>query len=79
MKRSHLQPCRAGISIIEVMFAIGIAIIGLLGVVALLPLAASNVSRGVTMDRMARLGENALNTIQVRGYTSPAMWLAYFP
>jgi len=79
VKRSHLQPCRAGISIIEVMFAIGIAIIGLLGVVALLPLAASNVSRGVTMDRMARLGENALNTIHVRGYTSPAMWLAYFP
>ena len=44
---------RAGVTLIELMFACGIVLVGLLGVAALIPLAGFEIDRGLTADRMS--------------------------
>src|SRR5688572_8307810 len=50
---------RRGISLMEVLFSIGVISVGLLGVVAVMPVALDQVGRGHASDRVARLGQNA--------------------
>ena len=61
----HRHP--QGITLIEVMFASGIALFGLLVVVALIPLAGNEVRGGLQTDRMASLGRNAVREFDIRG------------
>ena len=60
---------RHGVSLMEVLFSIGVVSIGLLGVVALLPLAANQVRKGEEAEQGAAVGMNALNEIEMRGMT----------
>ena len=50
------RPARAGISLLEVMFSIGVVMIGLLGIAALLPVAGMQARKGAVADAAARLG-----------------------
>ncbi len=63
-----------GITLIEVMFASGIALFGLLVVVALIPLAGNEVRVGLQTDRMASLGRNAVKEFDIRGMRDPNQW-----
>lgn len=65
---------RRGVSLLEVLFSIGVVSIGLLGVVALLPLAANQVRKGVQADDAAMVGLNALNRIELQGMSDPSSW-----
>lgn len=58
---------RRGISLIEVLFSIGIVGIGLLGVLLLVPLAMRQVGQGNEFDRTSRMGLNALSEFEIRG------------
>lgn len=70
---------RAGVSLIEVTFAIGIVVVGLLGVIALLPLAAHQARQSDITDRAAVLGLSAVEEFDMRGYRRPDMWLVWSP
>ncbi|HIA19090.1 MAG TPA: hypothetical protein EYN70_06670, partial [Planctomycetaceae bacterium] len=68
----HRHP--KGITLIEVMFASGIALFGLLVVVALIPLAGNELRVGLQTDRMAALGRNAVKEFDIRGMRDPSQW-----
>ncbi|MDP6442476.1 MAG: hypothetical protein QGG36_24785 [Pirellulaceae bacterium] len=65
---------RAGITVIEVIFAIGIVTIGLLGVIALLPLAARQIQKGLTTDRAAMIGVSAVDQFDMAGLRRQTLW-----
>ncbi len=65
---------RSGVSLLEVMFAIGVVGVGLLGVIAVLPLALNQVGRGNMADRSSRVGMNAVAEFDLRGMRAPSTW-----
>jgi hypothetical protein len=66
---------RHGVSLIEVMFAIGVIVIGVLGVMAVIPVAMHQVGEGNVADFSTRAGQNAMSTFESRGMNDPALWL----
>lgn len=63
---------RRGITLIEVLIAIGIFAIGLTSVAALLPAGGSQARKAIISDRSANLAENALADAVTIGLTRPA-------
>ena len=61
------------------MISIGIAMVGLLGALALMPVAGSLARKGLNADRMARVGINAIEEFDIRGYRNPALWVRRVP
>lgn len=68
------RPTRAGVSIIEVVFAILITSIGLLGAIALFPVALAQARKGLQYDAAAAAGLSAVHTFDVYGMRQPARW-----
>jgi len=66
---------RRGFSLLEVMISIGVASIGLLGVLSIVPLAIEQVSRGLLKDRKTVAGKNWVSTFRTRGMANPDNWL----
>ncbi len=73
------RPTRTGISLLEVVFSIGVVLIGLVGIAALLPLAGVQARKGLIADRAAQLGKCAVHDFYVRGMTQPRDWRWYHP
>ena len=65
---------RSGISLLEVMFSIGVVMIGLVGIAALLPVAGMQAKKGAVADAAARLGADAVRDFHVRGMANPRNW-----
>jgi hypothetical protein len=63
------------VSLIEVTFAIGVVAVGLLGVMALVPLGLHEVGRGNAVDRSSRLAMNAMEELRARGFANPGSWV----
>lgn len=68
-QRSLGSASRRGVSLLEVLFAIGVISVGLLGVATLIPLAATQVRRGSDLEQAAKIGMNGLNLIELGGMT----------
>lgn len=66
---------RGGLTIIEVLMAIGVAIIGLFGVWALIPIAGQKAQRALLEDDKAMLGRSAFREFEVRGARQSDTWL----
>ena len=64
--------CRAGLTLLEVLVACGILVIGLAGVAALLPAAASVLADASRIDRVANLATNAVADLRFQGMLSAA-------
>ena len=75
--QKKLHRHRRGITLVEVMFSAGIALFGLLVVVALVPLAGNEVRVGLQTDRMASLGRNAVKEFDIRGMRNPNNWCRF--
>jgi hypothetical protein len=73
-RRSSLCSGRAGVSLVEVMFSIGVAMIGLVGIAALLPVAGAQANKGALADAAARLGADAIREFHVRSMGNPSTW-----
>lgn len=58
---------RPGTSLLEVMFAMGVSVIGLLGVAAMIPVAAHRMGRGIQADQVAAYGRAVVSEFEVRG------------
>lgn len=59
---------RRGVTLLEVLFAIAIAAVGILGLMLTMVLAGRHASEGQTIDAADRLGRNAIRELQIRGY-----------
>ncbi|MDA1054179.1 MAG: hypothetical protein O3C40_27345 [Planctomycetota bacterium] len=65
---------RRGVSLLEVMFAMGVIAIGLAGVIAILPVALHHIGRGAVLDNASRVGLNAVEEFDLRGMGRPSLW-----
>ena len=63
----------------EIMIAIGVATIGVLGAIALIPLAGHQAEAGITADRMRRMAASAEQQFSISGYRDPTMWVGWSP
>lgn len=70
---------RSGLSIIEVLVSIGILVLGLLGVVALIPIAAQHLRRGMALDDATAVSRGGLAEFQARGGNNIQKWLRSLP
>ena len=67
---------RRGVTLLEVLMSIGVVSIGLLGVVALIPVAGHEARQGVQNDAKALAGKRAFREFAVRGMADPSNWFA---
>jgi hypothetical protein len=74
LSRRRYAHSRRGISILEVLFSIGIATIGLFGVLVLIPFAVHQANIGLNIERSTTTGRNAMAEFEIRGYHNPARW-----
>ena len=65
---------RHGLSLIEVLVAIFVVTVGLLGVVTLLPLSQKDASQGAIDDQVALVGKSAWRDFVIRGMNRPGVW-----
>ncbi len=66
---------RRGISLLEVLVAIGVTSVGLLGVLALIPLGGAQTRQGQIAERAPVIGLSAFAEIRNRDMLNPANWL----
>jgi type II secretory pathway pseudopilin PulG len=71
---NQLASARRGISLLEVLAAIGVLSIGLLGLAALLPVGRYTLSEAAKADRAGSCGRAALRDIIVRRMLDPNNW-----
>lgn len=74
----RVQQNRAGISLTEVLIAMGIMTIAILGIASLAVVGSADLRTAQTLDRSSNLGRAAFHDVQVRGYLDPKMWLTVF-
>lgn len=65
---------RHGFSLLEVLVAIFVILVGLLGVVALIPVGHSSMLKATQADRSRTLATNSIQEIRIRGWSSPEWW-----
>ncbi len=70
----HL-PAARGISLIEVLFAMGILSVGILSLVMLIPLGAYELSESAKMDQSSTLGRASFRDLEVRAFLRPKLWV----
>ncbi len=66
---------RRGLTILEVMISIGIASVGLLGALALLPLASTLAQIGLDEDTKSAVGRGAISHFKIMGGARKDMWV----
>ncbi|MEO2008725.1 MAG: hypothetical protein ABGX22_08620 [Pirellulaceae bacterium] len=62
-KRLRVQ---RGITLMEIMISMGVALVGIMGIMSLMPLAAVNLSKGVQADAVSTFGRGALHDFTAR-------------
>ena len=69
---------RTGISLLEVIFATGVLLIGLMGLAAVLPVATNNARRSLESDRSKEVFNNQDATRSLRGLNDVSLLSSYF-
>lgn len=68
---------RRGVSVIEVMFAMGVAVIGLLGIASLIPMSSKNAADSLHMSEAQALSQDWYNEFTARGLHLSGRWIMY--
>ncbi|WP_413430960.1 type IV pilus modification PilV family protein [Crateriforma spongiae] len=66
---------RHGVTLVEVAFAMGIILIGLVGLVSILPIAGRQAKDAVSLNNATSLANAALAEFQARNYGQPGRWV----
>jgi hypothetical protein len=66
---------RSGISLLEVLFAMGVMSVGILSVVLLIPVGVYELAEAQKLDSGSTLGRAAFRDLEVRGYLRPETWV----
>ena len=70
VKGSQAIPLRSGITVIEVMAAMLVALIGVFGVLVLIPFSVQQAQIGLDQDAAGLLAQNAIEDMEIMGLTS---------
>ena len=70
-------PARRGVTILEVLFASGIAVFGLVGIASLIAVAGRQASDANNWSEGQAAAQNALSDFVVRGYADSTAWLTF--
>lgn len=70
---------RRGVSIVEVLFAMGVIAIGLLGVMSIVPVGLHLIGQGQVSDRTSRAGQTALREFRTRLMARADQWTYWHP
>ncbi|MBC7337359.1 MAG: prepilin-type N-terminal cleavage/methylation domain-containing protein, partial [Clostridia bacterium] len=75
--RPELSPAgkRGGFSLLEVLIAMFILTVGMLGIAAVVVIGNMSAMRALIADRTATVGRNALSEVRVREWLEPVRWL----
>ena len=65
---------RSGLSIIEVLTSIVVAMIGVFGVMVLIPFAVKQTQSGLDRDAATTMARNAMSQMEIQGYRNPETW-----
>jgi hypothetical protein len=65
---------RRGVTLLEVLMAMGVMVVGLLGLASLIPLGRLELAEGERLDNSSTLGRMAFRDVTVRGYARPELW-----
>jgi Tfp pilus assembly protein PilV len=68
------KSCRSGISLTEVLIAMGILTLGLLGVAALFPVGGYYMQRAEVTDRASAIAQSVMSDVVARGMLNPSAW-----
>jgi type II secretory pathway pseudopilin PulG len=74
MKKIITNQPRNGLSIIEVLTSIVVAMIGVFGVMVLIPFAVKQAKVGMDSDAAVQLARNAYSQFEISGYRNPENW-----
>jgi type II secretory pathway pseudopilin PulG len=74
MKKLITNQPRRGLSIIEVLTSMVVAMIGVFGVMALIPFSVKQAKVGMDSDAAVQLARNAYSDFEIRGYRNPENW-----
>ncbi|MCA9106327.1 MAG: hypothetical protein KDA83_12925, partial [Planctomycetales bacterium] len=72
---SRYQKPRSGITILEVMIAMGIALFGLLAVMAIVPFAATQAQQGLETEDVVLVGQRAIGDVHAYDMLNPERWI----
>ena len=79
LQNSHFstnrRALRSGLTLLEVLIAIGVLTIGLLGLLAIVPLVASRFRDSDIAERKSTLGRNWSEEFIARRYSNPSLWV----
>lgn len=79
VQRLPLNLPRRGFSIIEVLTSIVVAMVGVLGVMIMVPFAVQQAQTGLDSDAAIVAGRNAFDQFEVSGYRNPQNWIFLNP
>lgn len=71
------RPARLGLSVIEVLFAMGVAVIGLLGIASLIPLSSKNAADSLHMSESQALANDWYSEFTARGLNDSTNWIFF--
>lgn len=74
-RRPTRKAIRRGLSLLEVLIAMGVLLIGLLGVGAMIPAGRIEIIQGVKLDYASMVGRSAYRDLKTRGFLNPNNWL----
>lgn len=74
-----LNLLHSGLTIIEVMTSIVVAMIGVMGVMILVPFAVRQAQTGLDIEAAAVVARNAYSLLEIGGYRNHENWLVYHP
>lgn len=71
----QISHARRGITILEVLIAMGIALFGLLAVMAIVPFAATQARQGLETEEAVAIGQRAMGDVHTYGLLNPRRWV----
>lgn len=72
-RQTHVRTIRHGVTLLEVIFSIGIILIGLVGLMSVLPLAGSRARDSVALNTGTALADAAFDRLVAGGYINPSI------
>jgi hypothetical protein len=77
--RSPLPAPRSALSLTEVLIAMGILSLGLLGVASVFPVGSFYMQKAEISDKASAIGQSVMNDIMARGMLNPRAWYVMVP
>src|SRR5256885_14359511 len=75
----NLHIRRRGLSLTEVLIAMGILTLGLLGVASVFPVGSFYMQKAEVSDRGSAIAQSVMNDLMARGMLNPRSWYAMVP